>query len=684
MSELRFGSTPAVRWSIVGEPAEHDGALGAFRVEGIARILTEVYADTGDEIRFVVHDDAGAPRVSGLGRVTSLESGAISIQIAALGIDPAVAAALAAAVRVSAPPALPGVAGGPPPLRLDRPGTPAAGTRRTAQPADDVVPQIEQLTVKKTGVVIGIDLGTTNTCAAWVDQGRVKIIPGRTGKSTIPSMITFEPDGSFHIGQRAADRQVLFPQRTVYGSKRLIGRTYRPELATELQQHFAYPLAEAEGQRFGVRIDDRVISMETIAARVLDEVRSTAEEHLGRPVEAAVITVPAYFTEVQREAVRRAAKSARLAVHRIVNEPTAAAVAYGHKREGKNARIAVWDFGGGTFDFSIVDVREGELAVVATGGDNFVGGTDFDDFLASHLLSEFQRIENLDFQPDAQQIARLREAAERAKCQLSEEDEAVVRLAEMTREPRRDLQVVVTRAQFEALTRSLIARTLKIANEVLGSAGLAAKDIDDVVLVGGTTRIPAVQAAVQDLFGRRPSKRINPDEAVAQGASLLADEIGTGTAPTLLDILPMSVGRGGAHRKFEAIVPRHTRLPVTRELVLDADVLGTVHVPLFQGDSSDVGQNEYLCSAIVEDRSLWDRGRVKLRLSFDEHCVMSVEAVNAKTGRALQVALDRSRSVDDVLRDLGLVEGAVAEPQLKLPESGLGKALGRLFKLFGR
>jgi molecular chaperone DnaK len=685
VSELRFGPSPVVRWSIVGEPAEHEGTLAAFRAEGSARIVTDVYADSGDEIRFVVHDASGAAAVSGLARVTALEDGALAVAITALGVDPTVAAVLAASVRApAAPPSLPGVVGGPPPLRLDRPGTPAAGSRRAPTPDDDVMPQIEQLTVKKTGVVIGFDLGTTNTCAAWVDEGRVKIIPGRTGKSTIPSMITFEPDGSFHIGQRAADRQVLYPQRTVYGSKRLIGRTYRPELAQELQQHFAYPLAEAEGQRFGVRIDDRVISMETIAARVLDEVRSTAEEHLKRPVEAAVITVPAYFTEVQREAVRRAAKSARLAVHRIVNEPTAAAVAYGHKREDKNARIAVWDFGGGTFDFSIVDVREGELAVVATGGDNFVGGTDFDDFVASHLLAEFQRIEKIDFQPDAQQIARLREAAERAKCQLSEEEEAVIRLPELTREPKRNLQLVITREQFDGLTRSLVERTLNIAREVLGYANLTPQDIDDVVLVGGTTRIPAVQAAVQELFGRRPSKRINPDEAVAQGASLLADEIGSGTAPTLLDILPMSVGRGTAHRKFDPIVPRHTRLPVTRELTVDADVLGTVHLPLFQGDAGDVGQNEYLCSVIVEDRSLWDRGRVKLRLSFDEHCVMSVEAVNAKTGRALQVTLDRSRAVDDVLRDLGLVEGSVPEPQLKLPESGLGKALGRLFKLFGR
>ena len=232
------------------------------------------------------------------------------------------------------------------------------------------------------GKVIGIDLGTTNTCASYVEDGRPKIIPGRTGSNTIPSMITFDPDGSFHVGQRAADRHILYPLRTVYGSKRLVGRTYRAELAADLQEHFAYPLAEAEGQRFGARIDDAVISMDMIASRILEEVASTAEAHLGVHVEAAVITVPAYFSEVQREAVRRAAAEAKIVVHRIVNEPTAAAVAYGHKQT-KKARVAVWDFGGGTFDFSVVDLSEGQLEVLAAGGDNFVGGSDFDDRIAS-------------------------------------------------------------------------------------------------------------------------------------------------------------------------------------------------------------------------------------------------------------------------------------------------------------
>jgi molecular chaperone DnaK len=249
--------------------------------------------------------------------------------------------------------------------------------------------------------------------------------------------------------------------------------------------------------------------------------------------------------------------------------------------------------------------------------------------------------------------------------------------------PRKALRVEITREAFDAITRTLIDRTLSIASDVMSASGISPTEIDDVLLIGGTTRVPAVQASVHQLFNRRPSKRINADEAVALGAALLADEIGAGTAPTLVDILPMSVGRGIQNRGFEPIVARYTSVPVTRELTLAADVLGSVYVPLFQGESKDVGSNEYLCSLIVEDRSLWDGGRVTIRLSFDEHCVMAIDAVDARTGKALPVKLDRSRPVEDVLRDLGSFEGPVVE-KWQLPVTPLGKVLGKLFKLFGR
>jgi molecular chaperone DnaK len=254
---------------------------------------------------------------------------------------------------------------------------------------------------------------------------------------------------------------------------------------------------------------------------------------------------------------------------------------------------------------------------------------------------------------------------------------------ELATSPKRNLRVELTREKFDALTQVLVARTVSIAIEVMRAAGIDPKDVDDVILVGGTTRIHAVQKSVADLFGRRPSKRINPDECVAVGAALLASEIGAGNAPALVDILPMSVGRGVARRRFEAIAKRYTRVPSRTELTLDADVLGSVYLPLFQGESPDASQNEYLCSVIVEDRALWDRGRVMIRLSFDEHCVMAIEAIDARTGRPLPVKLDRSRPLEDVLADLGKFDGDEPET-FKIPENALGRALGRLFKMFGR
>jgi len=643
-----------VVWSVVGVEELHVDTLSRLG-EAVAQISTEVLVSVGAEVRFELLE--GREKIAtGLGKVTASSATVLDLRLLALGIDASVIARLSGEVDDA------------PEVVL------------TEEPA------IEPLPVRKQ-MVIGIDLGTTNTCAAYVLDGRPTIIPGRTGTNTIPSMITFDPDGHCYVGQRAADRQILYPLRTVYGSKRLVGRTYRPELAAELQQHFAYPLGEADGQRFGARIDERVIPMDTIAARVLDEVRSTAEAHLGVPVTAAVITVPAYFTEVQREAVRRAAREANLVVHRIVNEPTAAAVAYGHKEQGRpRARVAVWDFGGGTFDFSVVDVTDGALEVLASGGDNFVGGSDFDDQLASHLLTEFQRLEGLAFDPTPQQIARLRAAAEAVKRQLSTETEHVVELPEFTTGPegKRALRVEVTRAAFEKLAEPLIARTVAIGLEVLASIKLTPKDVDDVLLVGGTTRIPAVQAAVQELFQRRPSKRIHPDEAVALGAALLADEIAAASGPVLLDILPMTIGYGIAGHRFVPVVARNARLPAHEDVTFDADALGNVTLPLFQGESLDVSNNEYLCSVIVEDRSLWDKGRVRLRLSFDEHCLMTVEAWDARTRAALPVRLDRTRSVDEILRELGTYAGPEVKPPWTAPPSRLGGLLGKLFKAFGR
>lgn len=687
----RLRTSARILWAVLGTDYFQIDRLKDVSATG-ARVATDALPKLGDELRLELLDDAGERFGAGLARVVWVDPArGMGIAFLALGIDPALIAELTStesAGEKQRPPQLPGGVAGVPPMPAQS-KTDARAKVPAPEPAEEDLavdsadaPQIEPLVVKRSGIIIGIDLGTTNTCVSYVADGRPVIIPGRTGKSTIPSMITFDPDGTHHVGQRAADRQVLYPLRTVYGSKRLLGRTYRPELCAELQRHFAFPLAEAPNQRFGVRIDDRVVSMGVIAKWILEEVRATAEAHLGQAVEGAVVTVPAYFSEAQRDAVRRAANDAKLMVHRILNEPTAAAIAYGQRQRDK-ARIAVWDFGGGTFDISVVDVVEGQLEVVATGGDCFVGGSDFDDALASLILGEFQRREGLDFEPEPQQIARLREAAEHAKCALSAQSEYLVELPEFTRDPKRHLRVEVTREQFEELTAPLVERTLAIGVSVMREAGIVPREIDDVVLVGGATRIPAVQRAVAKLFERRPSKRINPDEAVSLGAALLAHDIGSSDAPTLLDVLPMSVGRGVSGLKFEPMVTRNSRLPAEREVTVDADLLGAASLPIFQGESPDVSKNEYICSAEVEDAALRDGGRVVFRLSFDEHCVMAVDARDARTGRALALTLGRERQIDEILRELGHYEGP--EPiTWQMPESRLSKVFGKLFRVFRR
>ncbi len=676
-----------VRW--VSLDSDHEGTLRELSSSTLF-VATTRPAEAGRELRFDLRGPDGSRLGVGVARVLMVDTGGMGLSLLALGVDPALVARLSG-VRPGPPPLpaalrprdqAPTWPRQPPPIPREEPPSLPPAAPREGQPGEeeeaDVEVQVEQLHFPTEGVVIGIDLGTTNTVVAHVKDGRPVVIPGRTGTPVTPSMITFDLDGSFHVGQRAVDRQVLYPERTVHGSKRLLGRTYRSDVAQDLQTHFAYPIGEADGQRFGVRLGQRVVSMDTIAARILDEVRTCAEAALGERVRAAVVTVPAYFSEAQREAVRRAAREANLVVHRIVNEPTAAAVAYGSKLKGR-VRLVVWDFGGGTFDCSVVAVEDDEVQVLATGGDNFLGGTDFDDLIAAHLLAEFQAREGLIFDPTLQQIARLRQAAEVAKVLLSSEDEAAIEIVELTQEPRLDLRTTLTREKFTSITSGLVDRAVGIACDVLGRAGITPAQIDDVVLVGGSTRIFAVQDAVARLFGRRPSKRINAEEAVALGAALLGAELSAG--PALRDILPMSIARALPGPRLDVVVPRHTRLPSETELVVAADLLGSVLLPLFQGDAESITDNEYLCTVVVEDRSLWDGGAVRILLSFDEHCVMAVEAVHEGTGRALPVRLDRGRQLLDVLRELGVPtrpDGSLPPPPV--PAERMFRRLGRLFR----
>ncbi len=535
------------------------------------------------------------------------------------------------------------------------------------------------------GVAIGIDLGTSNTCVSAVVDGKPIVIPTRWGTTTIPSVLALV-DGRIMVGQPAAKRLILNPQETVYGSKRLVGRSFSEELADEFQPYFAYPLVETADHQFGASLGHQVISFEEVAQRVLAEAKAMAAAHLGQPIDRAVITVPAYFGEAQRAAVRRAGRAAGLTVGRIVNEPTAAAVAYGYGRKEK-ARLLVFDLGGGTFDVSLLELSGHRFEVVATGGDAFLGGIDVDDRIANHLLEEFRKQHHKFVEPEPQQIARLREVAEQCKMGLSVQRKFAVQLQyfAMVDGEQIHLQSSMTQEELTELTADFCQRLVDITKKTLESKDIDPRSVDDVLLVGGSTRLPQVQAAVEALFGRPPSKRINPDEAVALGAALLAE---TDTSVELIDVLPLSIGVAGKGRRFLRLVSRNTPVPTTRSFVLKTTSENqTCHsVPLFQGERLDAGNNEYLGTILIEPIPAGPPGsEIELTLAFDDQCMLEVSGKMIASDAPVDVRVERLPSIEHVLEELGAYEGPDdALDRLQPQTSGLGWFFSRLRGLFGR
>ncbi|MCB9622357.1 MAG: Hsp70 family protein [Sandaracinus sp.] len=554
-------------------------------------------------------------------------------------------------------------------------GRAACSARRDAHPRQG---RLRELT-------IGIDLGTSNTCASIVEDGRARVIP--TGRALHRAFRARDRGRS--SARRSARRQAARaqPTETIYGSKRLVGRAYAEELADEFQPYFAFPLVETPDHQFGARLPDRIVSFEEVSERLLREVREYAVEHLTGPVDRAVVTVPAYFGETQREAVRRAARKAGLAVPRVVAEPTAAAVAYGYGRKEK-ATLVVFDLGGGTFDVSILKLDGSRFEVIATGGDAFLGGIDVDDLLANHLVESFKRTERLEsFEPDATQIARLREAAEQCKKGLSVQKKFSVSLPHfaMVEGGARTLTANLTQEELFELTRGFCERLVTITRDTLEKAKLQTYAVDDVLLVGGSTRLPQVQEAVEKIFGRPPSKRINPDEAVAVGAALLAQE--TATAVELIDVLPLSIGFAGEGRRYMRLIPRNTSVPNKRSFVVrtTGENQLTYRMPLFQGERKDAAANEYLGTLVVEGIPVGPKGRqIELSLGLDEQCFLVVSAVDVESGKALDVKISRASSVADVIASLGDYEGPVEAPERPRAASPLGWFFSRLRGLFGK
>jgi len=414
------------------------------------------------------------------------------------------------------------------------------------------------------GKIIGIDLGTTNSCVAVVEAFSPRVLANRDGSRTTPSIVAFTPDGDRLVGQIAKRQAITNPQQTVFAVKRLIGRKFSDPNVQRARDLLPYALVEAANGDVKIQIRDRQHSPEEISAFVLRELKAFAEEALGEPVREAIITVPAYFDDSQRQATKDAGRIAGLEVLRILNEPTAAALAYGLDRGTANRKIAVYDLGGGTFDISILELSEGIFEVRSTSGDTYLGGEDFDQRIIDWLIQEFRGETGIDLRGDRMALQRLKEAAERAKCELSTVAEATINLPFISADENgpRHLSRVLTRTAFEELVAELVARTEGPCRDAIEQAGLAAEEIDEVLLVGGQTRTPLVGQTVERIFRRAPNRDINPDEVVAIGAAIQGGIIrGDIKDLVLLDVTPLSLGIETHGGLFVRLIERNATIP---------------------------------------------------------------------------------------------------------------------------
>ncbi|HEU4384670.1 MAG TPA: TIGR02266 family protein [Anaeromyxobacteraceae bacterium] len=609
----------------------------------------------------------------------------------------------AAATPAATPPPLPGAAlpplpgkgkvgaepEAPRPAQADL-GAPHRVEQVSAAPVkvDIGLPDAPLPVAKPSKTVIGIDLGTTNSCAAVVRGGKPYVVPSREGYNTVPSVVALNARYKVVVGHNARGQLLTNPQNTVHGAKRLVGRSFESPVVQDIKNKFAYEIVGGPEGLSAVRLGPATLTLEQVSALILREVKEVAQNHLGEEVNRAVVTVPAYYNERQRAAVRQAGALAGLQVERILNEPTAAALAYAYGRNLRQ-RVMVYDLGGGTFDASVLELQDNIYEVVSTGGDTFLGGVDFDARIVERLLRAWQEKTGRPFEGDRVAMSRLVDAAERAKCALSERAEFELQLpflAAVEGEPV-SLETHLTRDEIVALVEPLVDRTVEVCREVLAARNLEAKDIDEVLLVGGQSRMPLVRQKVEAFFGKPPSKAVHPDEAVAIGAALLAHSLGNAEGLVLIDVLPMGIGIGLPGGRIKTIVERNTALPVRKQygLATTRDGQTEFELVVFQGDHAEAARCEYLGTLKLAGLPAGPRGMVKLAVTFDigAESLLTVTARELNSGRQVQAVMSTRDSPEAVRKKLASqgdrqAAAARASPAAKGGQKGLfQRILGR-------